>query len=479
MTTGSTTAGVQLGGGETGSAFLHRVLLETAARFPAELSSAAVPADARRFKADFGDAVTRFEAARVASPRRVELARHLLHHTTASLLLDGAPLLAALEDPAPTPTVQVHHGAARGFLPEVPLDGHVYRGREVQRALDGLLATHHLTHAAHRALAWTVERSFDGLDLRGQRFALIGAAAELSPAAMLLDAGATVRWLDVRPPTAFTGELHTTLGGDDVLHQPRAVVAALKDFAKDGPVHVGLFAYAPGASRELRLAASMDAIVRSLGATVVKSVSLFVSPTSPGELQPEDLQAATSRGQAPAWWQRGFAAARALKAPGAFGSPTAPVARGAISLQGAAYQAAQYLTKILSAEVLAVDGLGGVPVTVSANVAGITRTRSLSHPLFQVAFEGAPAFGVRIFHPETTRALSGLLMLHDLLNVDAPGSASRSFATEADKARALRSQQIHGGAYDLPWQFESAVRTAAVVGLGKRPDLLFRRAKPS
>ena len=37
----------------------------------------------------------------------------------------------------------------------------------------------------------------------------------------------------------FSGDLLTTFGGVDVLQQPRAVVAALKDFAKDGPVHVG------------------------------------------------------------------------------------------------------------------------------------------------------------------------------------------------------------------------------------------------
>ena len=46
-------------------------------------------------------------------------------------------------------------------------------------------------------------------------------------------------------------------------------------------MHVGLFAYAAGASRELRVAGAMDAIVRSLGTNVVQSVSMLVSPTSP------------------------------------------------------------------------------------------------------------------------------------------------------------------------------------------------------
>jgi hypothetical protein len=110
-------------------------------------------------------------------------------------------------------------------------------------------------------------------------------------------------------------------------------------------------------------------------------------------------------------------------------------------------------------------------------VAGITNTRSLSHPLFQIAFQGAPQFGVRIFEPATTRALSGLLMLHDLLNPDAPGAATKQYDDELARAKAVRAEQIHGGVYDLPWQFESAVKTAALLGMGKRPDLLVRRAR--
>ena len=474
----ATTQGVQLAAGETGSSFLHRVLRDTASQFGGALASAALPTDAKAFKAGFGDAVTRFEAARVASPRRVEIARHLDALTRAAVTLDGAPLDVAMRQPAPPPTVQVHEGPVTGWELEVPLDGVVYRGRDVQQALDRLLEAHHLTRAAHGALSWVVRETGGRLDLSGHRFALVGAAAELSPAPVPLAAGATVRWLDVKPPAAFSGRLHTSLGGDDVLHEPAKVVAALSAFAAQGPVHVGLFAYAPGASRELRLAVAMDAIVRAAGPSAVKSVSLYVSPTSPGEVQPEDLEVSEALARAPAWWQRGLSAARVLKRPGAYGLRGASVARGPISLQGAAYQAAQYLTKLIASEVLAVDGLGGAPITVSANVAGITETRSLSHPLFQVAFQSAPAFGVRIFRPETTRALSAMLMVHDLLNPDAPGAA-RPVAPgqEAPRARALRSQQIHGGAYGLPWQFESAVRTAAVVGLGLRPDLLFRRAR--
>jgi hypothetical protein len=118
-------------------------------------------------------------------------------------------------------------------------------------------------------------------------------------------------------------------------------------------------------------------------------------------------------------------------------------------------------------------------VTVSANVAGITRTRSMSHPIFQAAFLGAPAFGVQIFDPETTRALSGLLMLHDLLNPNAHGAAARHAESAGDRIDRLLSQQVHGGVYSMPFELESAIRVAALLGMAKKPGLMFGRAAAS
>lgn len=482
-----TTEGVALAHGETGSAFFLRILNEAAQRFPA-LAQAQLPANAGAFKKHYGEALVGFEAARIASPQRVAIAQVLHQATLSSLRFVGAdgerPLVDVLTASAcpPPKTLQRQGTGGVGLVPEVPLDGHVYRGAEVGRAIDKLHVAHHLTDRAAAALRWVVDLAASrggALRLEGERFVLFGASAELSPLPLLTQAGATVRCLDVKapPPTPGPGTVIWTEGGDDLLAAPQAALAAVRDFAQPGPVHLGLFAYAPGAMRELRLAGAMEAIVQALTADVVKSVALYISPTSPGEVQPEDLFAAAEKGRAPKVWQRGFQAARMLKRPGHVGENHSPIARGIISLQGAGYQAAQYLTKLISAEVLATSGLGGKPVTVSANVAGITNTRSLSHPLFQVGFKGAANFGVRIFEPETTRALSGLLMLHDLLNPEAPGSGARTWTSAIDRARAVRSEQIHGGVYGLPWQFESAVRTAAVIGLGKRPDLLFRRAR--
>lgn len=493
--------GVLLPDNETGSGFFHRVLGETAAKFSSELGSARIPQDSRVFKRTYGDDLVRFESARIASPQRVAIARHLAEATLGSLRLsDGGktgPLREVLQDRVDAPKTErqaITRAGAPGLALEVPFEGKVWKGRELLDLVVKLYADHHLTASARDGLRWLVEHvetAGGRLDLSGQRFAILGAAAELSPAPLLLAAGATVLWIDRTSPErtlAERKELAGTVvhvpGGDDLLEAPRTALAAIRRFAEegDGPVHLGLFAYAPGASRELRIAAVMDAMVKSLGPDVVKTLSLFISPTSPGEMQPEDRKVAEGRLTEHPFWQKALALSRVLQKPAHYGDDDARVCRAIMTMQGPGYQAAQYLSKIASCEALAIDGLDAEkasPFTVSANVAGITNTRSLAHPLFQLGFVGAPLFGVRIWDPETTRALSTLLMLHDLLNPEAPAASTRSHATENDRARAVRCSQIHGGVYDMPWQFQSAVQAAAVIGMGRRPDILLRRKKPA
>ena len=147
------------------------------------------------------------------------------------------------------------------------------------------------------------------------------------------------------------------------------------------------------------------------------------------------------------------------------------VPRLVVALQGASYQAAQYVEKLCAAERWA--AAPGRRFTVSANVAGISRTRSLSHPLFEAAYAGATAFGVETFSPDTTRALNGLLTLHDLLNPAAPGAPGGD-AERRGATRVLFSERFHGGFHVVPWAIDPALRVAAVIGLVRRPALLAR-----
>lgn len=484
-------AGVQLPPGESGSSFLHALLREAVERRPEVFREASFPASPEDFRRGFGEALVRFEAARVGSPARGEIAREVVRraHESARLAEPGAEgeesaaLADAMKAPAaPLPLDRVPGtGGAGRLVPRVPYRGETRRGAALAALVDGMLERSALTRAAARGLhairEWA-EAAGGALDLSGRKVAVLGAGAELSPVPLLLEAGATVLWIDVRPPPerlakpgAQPGTLVHPPGGADLLRHPREVAATLAAFAEGEPVDVGLFAYAAGGGREWRLAQAMDAVVRSLDPGCVRSVGLLVSPTSPGAVEPEDAEAARRRLEAPPAWHRPLRAAGLLR-PGHLVRGGRAFARAVVGLQGASYQAAQYVAKILAAETYALHGLaaGGAtrrPVRVSANVAGVTTTRSMQHPLFLAAFEGAPAFGVESYAPETTRWLSGLLLLHDWLGPEPAGD-------EAERARALRAKQVHGGLYALPYELDRAIRVAALLGLARRPGLVAR-----
>jgi hypothetical protein len=488
--------GVVLPKGHTGSSLFHRVLLGAVERFPEALGAAEFPRDAFSFKSDYGAILARFEAARTLAPERVEIARSIIQDSQSLLEFSSEgrrqPLAAHFEQQPPRVELERRtFGEAPRLTLDVPLDGERYRGREVRSAVELLTEQQQITLAARDALRFVLDRfeqQGNTLDLRGHSFALLGAGAELAPTRMLLAAGARVLWIDVADParwldraSGLSGTLHHTAAAAHLLKNPAAVAAAIRRFADEaGPVHVGMFAYAPGAGQEWRLGAAMNAIVSRVGVSSVRSISLLVSPTSPATLQPESVDAAIAQLSHAPRWKSALCRAGMLRAPGYHAAGGVHIARATVSVQGLSYQATQYIEKILAAESYAVHGAdasstGAHPLTVSANVAGITRTRSMAHPIFQAAFIGAPAFGVRVFDPETTRALNGLLILHDLLNPVAPGAA----AVQPDDARlktsALFSQQIHGGLYNLPYVLEHAIRVAALIGMSKKPSLLMRR----
>jgi hypothetical protein len=332
-----------------------------------------------------------------------------------------------------------------------------------------LLERRLLTAPAAAALSRVVERrALGGLDLSGERFALLGARAELAPTRHLLAAGAEVLWIDVvDPPPQIelgSGTLHWVEGGTDLLAQPGEIGRTIAAFAGGRPVHIGMFAYAAGHGREWRLEAAMNAITHALPRELVASVTIYVSPTSAIAAQPEDARASSDRARTRPAWQRALRRLGVLR-PAHVGRGDVTVARAIVPLQGASYQAAQYVAKILVAEVFACgpDETRRVP-RVSANVAGITNTSSMSAAVFQAGFLGAPAFGVEVFEPATTRWLSALLMLHDLYEPEGRPDPSRP-AT-------LFERQIHGGVYAMADGLDETIRVAALLGLVRRPSLL-------
>jgi hypothetical protein len=485
--------GVGLPPSHTGSSFFHELLVRAVERY-SELAAAALPRDARAFKARYATLLPRFEALRVASPRRAEIARYLCqeseHELTFSDEHGTRSLSEALAEPAdPLPLLRVDLPGNGELLPSVSFGGRLHQGARLTGLIRELEEKRAMTPAARDALLWLNERAQlgGGLSLRKQRFVLLGAAAELAPVDLLLEAGAEVLWIDLREPgvdrllaTRLAGSIHYVRGGADLLTAPQAVLATMARFAERGPLHIGMYAYAAGESQEWRLTATMNALLRRLPRELVASASVLISPTTPASVSPQDFALASQRKAEAPGWMRSLALSRQLKDGFELGAQE-PVARAIVEAQGVSYQAAQYLGKMLAAEACAIYGNdlqdAGAPLTVSANVAPITATRSLSHPVFEAAFLGAPLFHISVAKPEATRVLGGMLTLHDLLNPAAPGASQRSHDSTALRAKSVLSQQLHGGVYAQPFALDGCIRVAAVRGLTKKPGLaldLFR-----
>jgi len=485
--------GVVFPDGETGSSLLRRILQEAVERFPDALAGSFGPEDAEDFRSRFDAVVTRFEAARLHAAERVEVARYVVERARAavSLVEDGGerPLGDALADPGePIDVVSTPLSGKGRLVPQVPYRGRTWSGDELRELAALLRDEARISDPVVTAIEWLLDHAVDAageIDLGGRRVALIGAGAEIAPTPLLLEAGADVLWIDsAAPPEALakdstlSGRLFAPTSPCDLLEDPRAIAATLRAFADSEAVDVGLYAYAPGRGREWRLTESMNAIVDALPAGALRSVGLLISPTTPAWVRPETLAAADRRHAGRPSWQRALEAVGLLGSGAWEGEGDARVFRNVVSVQGVGYQAAQYVGKTLAVERWAASGPTGQerPVLVSANLAAITMTRSLSHPVFEAAFAGATAFGVETFEPATTRALNGLLTIHDLLNPAAPGAPDGS--TDArERARRLHDQQIHGGLFAMPYPVAPAIQVSALIGLGRRPGLILPFAR--
>ncbi len=483
----SSNRGVELPDGVTGSSFLHQLLQGAAEDFPAAFANVHIPGSSKAFRSTFGDVLTTFEAARASSRERVDIARSMRQAVSRRLRFvdeEGArpfsEALAATAEPIPLERIQTT-GPGRLSL-AVNAGGARHAGPTLSTWLAAMRAEHKLTEPVERAINRMIARG-ETISLKGERFVLLGAGAELSPAPLLLAAGAEVLWFDLRGPDSLRmrrdlgGVLYVPQQPTNLLAQPAEIAATIRRFAEDGPVHLGMYAYAGGEGQEWRLTASMNGILSVLPTEQVRSVSMLISPTTVGVTSDEDLAASERRLREAALWKRTIARSGLLK-HGHVRHGEVHVARSIVPLQGATYQAAQYVGKILAAEAHSAWGCSldepSCPLTFSANVAPITATRSLSHPVFEAGFIGAPKWGIYISEPATTRELHSLLMIHDVTDPEAPGSASLTWAHPSERARALLSQQVHGGVFSQPYDILGSIKVAAVLGFAQKPGLLLK-----
>lgn len=458
------------------SAVLHEILADAITTFPAALGAVELPADPKAFRKTYPEVLPRFEAARLASPEHAGIAGHAVKTLQQHLVWQDKrgirPLRDALAEPATPLPLKVHNfGGEPGWQPSLVYRGARWAAEQLPELGARLVDRGMVTPGAEESLAWVSEHVLEAgiLRLNGRKIAVLGGGAEMAPTRFWLEAGADVLWLDVEaPPTPWrdapgmAGRLFWPNGNADLLTQPREVLATLIAFADGAPLDLGLYAYAPGQARELLLTGTMNALVNTLPANLLASVTMLVSPTTPAALFPEDRVAMDVRLDRRPAWEAALARLGLLGRGG--GSVTvggAAATRTVVAIQGASYQAAQYLGKILVAESWATHGAPGSanpsPLRVSANTAAITRTRSLNHPVFAAAFGGAGAFGVETLTPRQSRRLNGLLSLRDWLHPDLPMPGS---------------VRVHGGIHTLPYPLEPALRVAAAIGFARSPRLL-------
>ena len=468
-----TESGVVLKHNRSASGIFHEVLnlaLDQIDATPKLKDWMATPAS---FRKHYVARLPEFEAHRLASPQRNAIARQLAQAVEDQLVWDAEEQISLHEYLSRTVgalplAVSIGKGTTH-WSPKFQYDNKQWTDFTALGAT--LVGENVITHAAAQSLneiAAKIEAEGD-LSLEGRKIVVIGAAAEMASTRHFLQMGAEVLWLDQAPPLQvfveqadFSGVLHYPKNSADLLTQPAEILATIVEFAAGDACDLCLYAYAPGQARELRLTGVMNAIVNALPRELIASVTMLVSPTTPSELQLEDKELLERRFSERPKWEAMLDKFGALGRSGGVAEfKEHSTIRSVVSIQGASYQAAQYLSKVMMAEAWATHGQvhesKAVPMRVSANTAAITKTRSLDHPVFDAAFGGAAALQVQTFSPEQSQCLNALLAVQDWLSVEKPVPG---------KVR------IHGGIHVLPYPLESALRPAAVIGFARAPKLL-------
>ena len=501
---------VVLAEGRSGLQLLYEVIAAAKSHFSSELGDVTLPDNFQKMRGNYCEVVAMFEAARLASEQRFDIAKYMAECLQKLVVWRDAhgerSLVAELDRGYAEVEFNLHDFPGEtGWQPTVNYRGELWSGEHLTQLGKTMLADGMITAAAAAGFARMAETLGNArnssvshatqrsLDLSDRRIVVLGAGAEMAPTELWLQAGADVLWLDTVPPPAawldsktLSGRLYWPKQNIDLLTQPQQAMASIITFAGGGLVDIGLYAYAPGRGREIRLTQAMNTIIDSLPRDIIGSITMLVSPTTPTHLSSQDVSKLNSRIAARPWWQKLLAGVGLLgKDNAVFKSKLGgvSVSHSGVSIQGASYQAAQYLGKVIYAENWADRGqiqdqqfeVGQLegheenpeeidetlilpkPLRVSANTAAITRTASLAHPLFLAAFVGASHFSVETLSPEQSRTLNGLLAVRDWLDNELP------------RPGAVR---VHGGIHTMAQDLESALRVAAVIGFVRSPKLL-------
>lgn len=371
----------------------------------------------------------------------------------------------------------------------VPYRGQVLTGDALRRQIDRWEADGLVEPSFAQAL-WRVQAHPEWFDLSDQRFALLGAYAEMGPLPYLLRWRATVYAVDLpradlwqqmlrlayagngalcvpcAAPPSGEGEVAQRAGADLVRAAPE--IAAWLD-AIEGPLAIGAYAYLDGA-QHVRVAAAMDAIQAALAARRGDTtLAMLATPTDAYAVPAAALRAAHER------YARRGRAARALRlatfgrAFARNGTPLATMREtsDAAELAGivdalVAQQGPNYvLAKRLQHWRALVARQAGIRVSIHVAPPALTRSVTKNR-LLAAAYRAAHRFGAEAFEPSTAAALMAALLVHDLRH---PQAAANPSVELAHPLQLLADAACHGGLWRMPYAARSALPMAALLGL--------------
>lgn len=367
---------------------------------------------------------------------------------------------------------------------EVPYQGQTLRGQALIAQLDRWVEAQVVEPSARDALKKVVENPA-WLDLSDRWIALLGASSEMGPLGPLCAWGANLLAVDLPRPhlwehitntaRAGSGTLHAPVrqnatgdvvgsAGADLLTEAPEVATWLRGF--DAPFTVGNYVYADG-TNFVRLASGVDALITNLLASRSDlSVAYLATPTDVFAVSEEIARGARDRakgsfvGPLRAISRSKLYAKNYAELISSEDGPSWGISDSLVPIQGPNYA----LSKALQRWRALVARENGT--TSSANVAPASNTASVTkNKMLAAVYRGAPAFGIEIFEPATTRVLMAALLVHDLQD---PNAAANP-AVKLDHPFELFVQgAIHGGIWRLPYQPRSILPLGLVGGYFKR-----------
>ncbi|KAA0918685.1 hypothetical protein [Dietzia sp. ANT_WB102] len=392
--------------------------------------------------------------------------------------VDGQPVETPMSDylavvePRSTPGTETIQGTATPVRElSIPFRGEELTGELLRARLDKWVAAGVIEPSCAEALK-LVQDNPQWLSLPGHAMLVLGLGSEMGPARRLLKWGADVMGVDLPSSPAwqrfraatstFAGRLHIPTAPDsqpgiDLLTQLPELAAWARS-AAPAPLTVGSYFYADGGTH-VQLSSAADALVVDLLRDNTAAALAYLATPMDTFVVPEDVRKAADAALASRKVTDIKRLVGALTRGKVFHrnypAGNGPAVHDAlVPQQGPNYTLAKRVQRWRATTAFA-DGH-----TVSVNVAPATDTHSVTkNKILASTYKGAYAFGIEIFHPDTSAALLAALMVHDL-NVGRP-QVDVQWQHESSGAAS-------GGLWRQPYLPRTALPVAALIGTVKR-----------